>query len=95
MIEYAEEEDVCRSRMLLAYFSEANPQDCGHCDVCLRKTETGLTNYQFRVIAGQLKSTLQSDGPIRFNHLVDSVPEESRDDVILVLRYLIDENEFC
>ncbi|WP_286845662.1 MULTISPECIES: RecQ family ATP-dependent DNA helicase [unclassified Proteiniphilum] len=94
MIEYAEEEDVCRSRMLLAYFSEANPQDCGHCDVCLRKTETGLTNYQFRVIAGQLKSTLQSDGPIRFNHLVDSVPEESRDDVILVLRYLIDENEF-
>src|SRR5690606_10324096 len=33
MIGYVEEENVCRSRMLLIYFGEKNPKDCGHCDV--------------------------------------------------------------
>ena len=37
MIEYVTEEDVCRSRFLLAYFGQSESADCGKCDVCRRK----------------------------------------------------------
>lgn len=36
MIEYVAEEDVCRSRFLLAYFGQSESADCGKCDVCRR-----------------------------------------------------------
>ena len=40
MIDYASTTNQCRSRMLLRYFGEDNPNDCGYCDVCTaRKRE--------------------------------------------------------
>ena len=36
MIEYVTQEDVCRSRFLLAYFGQSESADCGKCDVCRR-----------------------------------------------------------
>ena len=36
MIEYVTEEDVCRSRFMLAYFGQSESADCGKCDVCRR-----------------------------------------------------------
>lgn len=36
MVEYAEQEQFCRSQLLLAYFGENDAQSCGQCDVCLR-----------------------------------------------------------
>lgn len=35
MIRYAKNDEVCRSRRLLAYFGEENDRDCKQCDVCL------------------------------------------------------------
>lgn len=34
MIDYIEEEDVCRSSYLLEYFGQTESADCGSCDVC-------------------------------------------------------------
>ena len=34
MMQYAAEEDTCRSRYLLAYFGQTESKDCGTCDVC-------------------------------------------------------------
>lgn len=36
MIEYVTQENVCRSRFLLAYFGQSESADCGKCDVCRR-----------------------------------------------------------
>lgn len=100
MIDYAEATDVCRSRMLLIYFGELSAEDCGECDVCLKKSATGLPNYLFRRIANKLKDSLQQRGSLRFNELIDAVvdenenSEESREKVIPVLRFLIDTAEF-
>ena len=35
IIEYAKNDNVCRSRQLLRYFGETDSNDCGLCDVCL------------------------------------------------------------
>ena len=35
MINYAENNDICRSRLLLRYFGEKRSTDCGQCDVCI------------------------------------------------------------
>ena len=37
MLEYANCENICRSRMLLKYFGETKSEDCGQCDVCLNE----------------------------------------------------------
>lgn len=42
MVSYAEEDEVCRSRMLLHYFDEYNIHNCGICDVCLQRHDSGL-----------------------------------------------------
>ncbi len=93
MIGYVEEEAVCRSRMLLIYFDEKNPRDCGCCDVCLKKNETGLSNYEFRRIKEQVEMLLGDGQPRRINNLVDSVTDENTEKVIRVIRFLIDAGE--
>ena len=35
VIQYANDDNHCRSRQLLRYFGETRSQDCGQCDVCL------------------------------------------------------------
>ncbi len=90
MIDYVEEEAVCRSRMLLIYFGEKNPRDCGICDVCLKKNESGLSNYEFNRIREQIEMLLDDGQPRRINDLVDAVVDENTEKVIRVTRFLID-----
>lgn len=95
MIEYVEETEICRSRMLLIYFGEKDPKDCGYCDVCLRKNETGLSNYEFYRIKDKLKASLQEQPSRRLNSLVDAVAEKDAtpEKVIGVIRFMIDAGE--
>ena len=44
MIDYATDDNVCRSRQLLRYFGEENNHDCGQCDVCLSHRKQGLVS---------------------------------------------------
>lgn len=38
MLTYAEKDDCCRSKQLLAYFGENDTEQCGQCDVCLNSS---------------------------------------------------------
>ena len=93
MIDYAERTNVCRSRMLLLYFSEKNPQDCESCDVCLKKNESGLSNFEFQRMAEKICESLQKNDAQKINDLAISVDEENQEKVIQVVRFLIDIGE--
>ncbi len=44
MVEYAEQNQFCRSQLLLSYFGENNAEACGKCDVCRRKRQLTINN---------------------------------------------------
>ncbi len=88
VLDYANEENICRNQQLLMYFGEKNSFSCGKCDVCLRKRETILSTQEFDHIRQLIVQQLASI-PLPAGKLIKSIPyKESK--VVEVLRFLTD-----
>lgn len=91
VMEYINENRICRSRMLISYFGEKGTSDCGCCDVCLAKNDSGLDNHTFNTIRDALQKAL-TDGPQEAKKLTENLPFPA-DKIITVIRYLADHDE--
>ena len=60
MLDYADAEHQCRSRLLLQYFGEKNEHNCGQCDTCLAQHASGLKQGEFEDIRNEIMSLLQT-----------------------------------
>ena len=85
------ESRICRSRMLISYFGEEDPSDCGCCDVCLAKNDSGLNNHTFNAIRDALLEAL-ADGPAEAKKLMENISFPS-DKIITVIRFLADHDD--
>ncbi len=78
----------CRSVYLLGYFGEKDAARCGHCDLCRKKDESGLSRYEFDLISGNIKEAVKH-GNTQPDELVGLL-EFPPDKVLKVIRFLLD-----
>ena len=90
VIEYATTSHICRSVLLLRYFGQKQNKYCGHCDVCLARKKTLLTDALFQEIGDKIKKLLRKHS-MSAEALVEAVPHPS-DSVWEVLHWLEDVN---
>ncbi|MFP4017752.1 MAG: ATP-dependent DNA helicase RecQ [Bacteroidales bacterium] len=88
VLEYAENDRICRSIQLLKYFGEKDAYRCGHCDVCLQKNELQLSSYQFDSILKQLKGNLL-DSQVTIEQLIEQV-DYDKEKVLKVFNWLLE-----
>lgn len=85
---YIEDEGLCRSRKLLAYFGETETAPCGACDVCLRKHPSGLHQYVIDAVEEELDKSFLSTSkecyPVQ--QIIDALPYHPLD-IISAIRY--------
>lgn len=91
MLNYAKEENICRSQMLLAYFGEKNSKPCGKCDICLKRKETELSGDDFETIRCAIQQILSAE-PLTINALVKKLPYKEPK-VLQVVRFMIDNGQ--
>jgi len=91
VVSYAQENNVCRTRILLAYFGEKNSEPCGQCDICLKNKETKLNENDFETIRSQVIELLSAK-PLNIKELVKQTDlKESK--VLQVVRFMLDNGE--
>lgn len=86
IINIVKSKETCRSRLLLAYFNQSKTEDCGICDVCLRKKQTKAGS---RAI---IEYVTKSRG-CNFNELKEALPGYSPKSLLEELRFLADESK--
>ena len=89
MVEYATAEERCRSRMLLRYFGEKNENNCGQCDVCLQKHDTGIKQGEFLQWKERILETL-SEAPCPVSDLEERLNTE-KEKITPIVSFLIAE----
>lgn len=91
VLDYAQEENICRSQVLLAYFGEKNTKACGKCDLCLKKKETEVSTDDFDRIKLAVLQALSTQ-ELTINALVKLIPFKEPK-VLQVIRFMVDNGQ--
>ncbi|MDO4755394.1 MAG: ATP-dependent DNA helicase RecQ [Parabacteroides sp.] len=89
---YLDSERICRNHLLLSYFGERYGVDCGRCDVCLSKEDSGLTNQDFNQIRSLLIENLSRQTSISIQKFVEISPF-TQEKTIKAIRFLIEHED--
>lgn len=91
VLNYAQEENICRSQLLLSYFGEKNTRPCGKCDVCLKKKEKMMRDKDFINIRSAIQQILShQSSPL--DMLVKKIPYKEPK-VLEVIRFMLDNGQ--
>jgi ATP-dependent DNA helicase RecQ len=91
VIQYAKEKNVCRNRLLLAYFDETNIKDCGNCDVCLKKKRSERSTEMVS-LSTQLLNVLHNH-PHKLDELISLFYRHDKELVVESINELVEANE--
>jgi ATP-dependent DNA helicase RecQ len=91
VLDYAKEENICRSQVLLSYFGEKETKPCGKCDICRKRRETELTDEEFETIRLDILKLLTSE-ELSINSLIKKIPVKEPKS-LKVVRFMIDNGQ--
>jgi ATP-dependent DNA helicase RecQ len=91
VLNYAQEEHICRSQMLLSYFGEKDSQPCGKCDVCQKKKETEISTAEFENIRSTVVQVLSNEN-LSLHLTIQKIPFKEKK-VLQVIRFMLDNNQ--
>lgn len=89
---YTENKEVCRSKVLLAYFDETESLPCGICDICIANKKRLRTGKEGKPLREQIIVRLKKDATA-VSRLLADYSSVDREFVLLVLRDLLDEEQ--
>lgn len=91
VIDFVTDENTCRSRKILQYFDETEFEDCGQCDVCLRKKKKDKAP-EMQQISGQLLNLLEHKN-YRLDELVSLLYHYKKEEVVDCINTLTDDKK--
>lgn len=92
MIDYANNDTLCRSRKLVMYFDEFTSEDCGLCDVCLQRKKLELSQQEYEQLVADIEHVLQ-EGPLLPDALKQKLGKYVDEKIVETLRYLLDNDK--
>jgi len=91
VLDYAREEVICRSQVLLSYVGEKNTKPCGQCDIWLKQTETEISEHEYARISRRIEELLKSDAMTMAQLVRESGFKEQK--TLKVLRFMMDRRQ--
>lgn len=88
VIEYVNEETICRSRYLTSYFGQSEGSDCGVCDICIGKRRLREGKYYLQEIERRLIEILMESS--RTIEEISSMIEDESGCYLDILREMAD-----
>jgi len=90
IIEYAQNSEICRQRVLLKYFGEILEENCGCCDHCYGRHDKDLSKDKKLDATERIKKML-TEKEHKLEQIIASFPSSKKDKIVSLLRELLDE----
>jgi len=91
LIDYVYNNIVCRSISLLNYFDDEGT-NCGHCDVCIQRNKTQLSDSDYQIIKTEIAAYLNIK-PHTINFLIDHTGSYNKEKIMHTIQLMLDEKQ--
>lgn len=85
VIDYTNNDKICRQSQLLAYFNEIDFSDCGYCDVCLSRRPVDSDKIKSEI------KTLLSQKPLTLEQIKSAMSRHSNHSWISIFSQMVDD----
>jgi len=79
----------CRSQLLLDYFGETQSRRCAMCDVCEKRSDTGLSEYKFNEVLDRVKPALR-EAPMPYDKVLAMFGSMDSEKATSAIRWMMD-----
>ena len=91
VIDFVNNDEICRSVQLLRYFGESIKNTCGRCDVCSSRNRNDIDNKEYKIISdiiiGELK---ENSAPIY--EVINNIRTYKEEKIVETIRWMVDNN---
>ncbi|MBQ2852131.1 MAG: RecQ family ATP-dependent DNA helicase [Bacteroidales bacterium] len=91
VIDFVNNDEICRSVQLLRYFGENIKNTCGRCDVCSSRNRNDVDNKEYKIISDIIISELkENSAPIY--EVVNNIKTFKEEKIVETIRWMVDNN---